>query len=133
VIVYLDTNIVIYAVESTPSFGIRAQTRIASALAVGDTLMVSDLTRMEALVLPLRLGDVTIQADYRAFFSRTEVRVVPVTAAVCDRAALIRATMRFKPMDALQLAGAVEHGADIFLTNDTRLGGFTGLTVEVLA
>ena len=132
-IVYLDTNIVIYAVESTPSFGLRAQTRIASALAAGDTLQVSDLTRMEAMVLPLRVGDLMIQADYGAFFSRSEVRVVPITAAVCDRAAAIRAKTRFKPMDALQLAAAVEHGADLFLTNDTRLSSFTGLTVEVLA
>ena len=57
---------------------------------------------------------------------------MPITPAVCDRAALIRATSRFKPMDALQLAAAVEHGANVFLTNDTRLNSFTALTVEVL-
>jgi predicted nucleic acid-binding protein len=58
--------------------------------------------------------------------------VVPITAAVCDQAALIRATTRFKPMDSLQLAAAVTHGANRFLTNDTRLNAFTGLTIEVL-
>ena len=46
-IVFLDTNIVIYAVESDPTFGARAQKRIATALAAGDSLMVSDLVRME--------------------------------------------------------------------------------------
>jgi predicted nucleic acid-binding protein len=35
-------------------------------------------------------------------------------------------------MDSLQLAAAVEHGASVFLTADTRLSSFTGLTVEVL-
>jgi predicted nucleic acid-binding protein len=55
-----------------------------------------------------------------------------ITAAVCDRAARIRATHNFKPMDALQLAAAVEHGASIFLTADARLGSFPALTVEVL-
>ena len=35
-------------------------------------------------------------------------------------------------MDALQVSAAVEHGATVFLTNDTRLNAFTGLTVEVL-
>jgi predicted nucleic acid-binding protein len=131
-ILFLDTNIVVYAVESHPTFGVRAQTRIASALAGGDTLMVSDLVRMECLVLPIRLGDVALQGQYQAFFARPEVQVVAITAAVCDRAAQIRAATRFKPMDALQLAAAVEHGASVFLTADARLSSFTGLTVEVL-
>src|SRR5438552_569082 len=103
-IVFLDTNVVIYAVESHPTFGVRAQTRIASALAAGDTLMLSDLVRMECLVHPLRRGDTVLQGQYRAFFGRPEVQVVAITAAVCDRAAQIRATTSFKAMDALQLA-----------------------------
>jgi hypothetical protein len=47
-IVYLDTNIVIYAVEQNPVFGPKAQTRLATARLAGDTLMISDLTRMSA-------------------------------------------------------------------------------------
>src|SRR4051794_37407142 len=102
-ILFLDTNLVIYAVESHPTFGVRVQTRIASALAAGNKLMISDLVRMECMVHPLRLGDTVLQGQYRAFFARPEVQVVPLTAAVCDRAALIRATTTFKAMDALQL------------------------------
>jgi uncharacterized protein len=94
--------------------------------------MVSDLTRMECLVGPLRSGDGALQNDFRSFFAAAGVQVVPLTGAVCDRAALIRATTRFKPLDALHLAAAVEHGASVFLTNDVRLNAFTGLTVEVL-
>ena len=114
-IVFVDTNVVLYAVESEPTFGVRAQTRMASALAAGDTLMISDLVRMECMVLPVRTGDVALQKQYRAFFARPEVQVVPINAAVCDRAVDIRATTRFKPMDSLQLAAAVEHGASVFL------------------
>ncbi|MBI1916312.1 MAG: PIN domain-containing protein [Planctomycetes bacterium] len=131
-IVSLDTNIVIYAVESHPTFGVRAQTRLASALAAGDTLMISDLVRMECLVLPLRVGDAVLQKQYRTFFARPEVQVVPITGAVCDRAASIRAMYNLRAMDSLQLAAAVEHGASLFLTADARLNTFTGLTVEVL-
>ncbi|HYT92974.1 MAG TPA: PIN domain-containing protein [Gemmataceae bacterium] len=131
-IVFLDTNIVIYAVESDPTFGARAQKRIATALAAGDSLMVSDLVRMECLVHPLRTGDTVLLGQFRTFFARPEVQVVAITAAVCDRAAQIRATHKFKPMDALHLAAAVEHGANVFLTADARLNAFTGLTVEVL-
>jgi predicted nucleic acid-binding protein len=130
-IVYLDANIVIYAVEQNPTFGPKVRTRLAAVRAAGDTLMISDLTRMECLVGPLRSGDSVLQSDFHTFFGVTTV--VPIAAAVCDRAAQIRATTSFKPMDALQLAAAVEHGADVFLTNDTRLSSFTDLTVEVLS
>ncbi len=131
-IVFLDTNIVIYAVEAHPTFGVRAQTRIATALAAGDALQISDLVRMECLVLPLRIGDVVLQRQFQAFFARPEIQVVGITAAVCDLAAQIRATTRFKAMDSLQLAAAVEHKANVFLTADARLSSFTGLTVEIL-
>jgi uncharacterized protein len=86
---------------------------------------------MECLVGPLKSGDAAVEADFHTFFGVTNV--VAITAAVCDRAARIRATHNFKPMDALQLAAAVEHGASIFLTADARLGPFTDLTVEVLS
>jgi predicted nucleic acid-binding protein len=129
-ILFLDTNIVIYAVEQNPVFGPKARRRLAIARAAGGSIMISDLTRMECLVLPLRVGDVATQQAYHEFFALTTV--LPITPAVCDRAALIRATNRFKPMDSLQLAAAVEHGANVFLTNDVRLNSFTDLTVEVL-
>ena len=130
-VVYLDTNIVIYTVEQHPVFGPKTRTRLAAARAAGDTLMISDLTRMECLVGPLKSGDAAVEADFHTFFGVTTV--VAITAAVCDRAARIRATHNFKPMDALQLAAGVEHGASIFLTADARLASFTDLTVEVLS
>jgi len=130
-IVYRDTNIVIYAVEQNPVFGSKARSRLATARVAGDTLMISDLTRMECLVDPLKSGDSTVEADFHTFFG--VMNVVAITAAVCDRAAHVRASYNFKPMDALQLAAATEHGADVFLTADARLNSFTDLTVEILS
>jgi uncharacterized protein len=132
-IVFLDTNIVIYAVEQPPVLGAKAMARLTALRTAGDRFMVSDLVRMECLVGPLQSGNLVLQSDFRAFFAAANVQVVPITPIVCDRAALIRATHRFKPMDALQLAAAVEHGANVFLTNDARLNSFTGLTVQVLS
>jgi hypothetical protein len=51
VILYLDTNIVIYTVEHHPTFGPKVRNRLGLARAAGDTLMVSDLTRMECFAL----------------------------------------------------------------------------------
>jgi uncharacterized protein len=131
-ILFLDTNVVIYAVENPKVFGPMANTRLTAARTAGDTFMISDLVRMESLVGPLKHGDAILEQEYRQFFAATDVTVVAVTAAVCDRAARIRATHNFKPMDALQLAAAVEHGANVFLTADARLASFTDVTVEVL-
>ena len=132
-ILFLDTNVVIYVVEGNPVFGPKVAQRLATAQTGGDSFMVSDLTRMEALVGPLKTKNGTVEASFHAFFARPAVRVEGITAAVCDRAARIRATHHFKPMDALQLAAAVEHGANVFLTADARLHSFTGLTVEILS
>ena len=130
---FLDTNIVIYVVEGNPIFAPKAVLRLAAAQAAGDPFMISDLTRMECLVGPLKSNSAAVEASFHAFFARSDVQVVAITAAVCDRAARIRAAHNFKPMDALQLASAVEHGANVFLTGDARLGSFPGLTVEILS
>lgn len=130
---FLDSNIVIYMVEGNPTFAPRAVLRLAAAQLAGDSFMISDLTRMECLVGPLKNNNAAVKASFQAFFTRSDVRVVSITAAVCDRAAHIRAAHNFKPLDALQLAAAVEHGASSFLTADARLGSFVGLTIEVLS
>jgi predicted nucleic acid-binding protein len=107
--VFIDANIVIYLIE-----------------------VVSDLVRMECRVGPLSSGDVRTLADFDSFFGSHEVVVLPVTAAICDRAAAIRAAHRFRPLDSLHLAAAVEQGCDRFLTHDQRLNRFPDIGSEVL-
>jgi predicted nucleic acid-binding protein len=132
-ILFLDTNIVIYVVEGHPAIAPKAILRLATAQSAGATFMISDLTRMECLIGSLKTNNTAVQGSFHAFFARSDVQVVAITAAVCDRAARIRATYNFKPMDALQLTAAAEHGANVFLTADARLASFTNLTVEVLS
>jgi predicted nucleic acid-binding protein len=131
-ILFLDRNIVIYAIENPLVLGPKANARLTAARNTGDVFMISDLVRMEALVGPLKSGNSALQQDYAQFFTSNDMTAVSITTAVCDRAARVRATHNFKSMDALQLAAAVEYGASIFLTADARLSAFTGLTVEVL-
>lgn len=130
--VYLDTSPVIYFVEQPPVWGVRATARITSLVASGERLALSDLTRMECRAGPLKANDRARLQDFDDFFALPDVQVFPLTSAVCDRAAQIRATYNFKPLDCLHLAAAVEDGCTLFLTNDTRLRQFSGLTVEVL-
>jgi predicted nucleic acid-binding protein len=129
---YLDANIIIYHVEAKPIWGPRATAWLAALYAAGHTPVISDLTRMECRVRPLRWGDVALLAAYDAFFAAPGLEVIGLTAAVCDKATELRAAHNFKTPDALHLAAAIVHGCDRFLTNDTRLSACTALPVDVL-
>lgn len=131
-IVFLDANPVIYFIEQPPVWGTLALARIAALRLAGDRLAVSDLVRMECQVGPLKAGDTARLNDFLTFFASPDVDVLAITAAVCDRAARIRATHKFKPLDSLHLAAAVEHGCGLFLTADARLASFPDIAVEIL-
>lgn len=131
--VYLDACPVIYFVEQMPTWGPQVQARLATYRAAGESLTVSDLTRMECRVGPLKKNNHALLANFDRFFTSPSVLVLPLPPVVFDRAALIRAVYNFKSLDALHLATAVEHGCTRFLTNDTRLSRFTtGIIVDVL-
>jgi predicted nucleic acid-binding protein len=130
--VFLDASVVIYFIEQPPHWGPVATARITALLAGGEQLAVSDLVRMECQVGPRKSGDAVLLAKFTTFFTSPDVQVFPISGPVCDRAAAIRATHGFKPLDALHLAAAVEHGCTLFLTNDARLARFPDINVAVL-
>ncbi|MCI0456592.1 MAG: PIN domain-containing protein [Gemmataceae bacterium] len=132
-IAYLDSNCVIYFVERVAVWWPKVAARLAALRAAGDEIAVSDLARTECLVGPLVTGSGTLLASFQAFFADPDIRVFPLTPAVCERAARIRAAYRFKLPDALHLAAAIEHGCGLFLTNDAQLARCTDIAVEVLA
>ena len=131
----LDANCVIYLVEKNPLWGPKIISRVAAAMAAGDSIAVCDLARAECLAGALKSGDAAILADYQRFFSSPTVRMLPLTPAVCERAAAVRVAslMKIKLADALHIAAAVEHGCGRFLTNDVQLKRCSEIPVEVLA
>ncbi len=131
-IVYLNANFVIYFIELNPVWGPKVTAHLTALLAKGDHLAISDLTRLECQVGPLMAGNTVLLNQFTTFFQSPDVRVLPLTAAVCDRAAVLRAKYRFRTPDAIHLAAAIEHGCDRFLTNDIKLKSCMEITVEVL-
>ena len=133
--IYLDTNVLVYLVETIPGWAQISEARI-DLLRRPDELLwlgLSDLSRMECRVGPLKRRNALVLQDYGDFFRKSNVRIVPLSTAVYDLAAEIRAQYGFSTTDAIHLAAAVEAGSDAFLTNDTQLGSFRGLPVEVLS
>ena len=131
-IVCLDSNILIYSVEGDPIWEPKVDLRVKGILAAGDTLAASDAARLECLVGPFRSGNAGVVADYQKFFGSPGIQMLPVTPAVWERAAQIRAAHKFQALDSIHLASAIEHGCGLFLTNDAQLARCTAITVEVL-
>jgi uncharacterized protein len=132
VLIYLDSNIVIYLIEQSPSFGARATARITALTAAGDAIVVSDLSRLECRSNAVAVADQVTLDLYDVFFRQAVARLMPLSRSVVDRATEIRGRYRFKTPDSLHLAAAVEAGCQSFLTNDLRLNRFAGLVVELL-
>lgn len=130
----LDANCVIYLIENNPVWGLKVIARVGTLRLEGHTIAVADLARAECLAKPLQQGNAPILADYSAFFADPDVQMLPMTAAVCERAARLRVASHFRLSlaDCLHLACAIEHGCGLFLTNDTQLTRCTDIAVEVL-
>jgi predicted nucleic acid-binding protein len=131
-IVCLDANIVIYLVERNPIWEPRAAARVQAARAAGDRIAVSDAARLECLVGAILSPNPALPGQYAAYFADPGIEMLPVTVAVWERAASVRAVHGFQALDAIHLATAVEHGCGLFLTNDARLARFADVPVEVL-
>ena len=131
-IVFLDTNMVIYLVENPSVWGAKALARLSTLQTAGNQIAVSDLVRLECRVGPLKQKNGTLLSQFDAFFASADLLIAALTKSVCDRAAIIRADHGFRTPDALNLACATENGWDVFLTNDMRLSRFSGLAVDML-
>jgi len=141
---YLDTVIVIFAVEGNAADKQRAKDHLDALEQAGHRFAISDLTRTECLVPVLGPGGGPRLSDFFRFFHVPNLRTVSLTAAMHVRASAIRGghfypanpaaaqPKRYGLADALHLAAAIESGCDVFLTNDNQLTGFPDIMVEEL-
>ena len=127
--VYLDAAPVIYLVDRVPQYVEIVERRVS---ADNVAQVISDLTRMECRVKPLREGNIELLQDYDDYFAEAIEEIIVLSRIVMDRATDIRAHDGFKTPDAIHLAAAVASGCDRFLTNDHRLDRFPEITIDVL-
>lgn len=125
---------VIYLVEKNPVWGPKVAARLVALRSAGHLFAVTELARTECLAGPLHKGKASVVADFQAFFNDPDVQVLPLTAAVCERAAHLRAASNFQfaVPDCLHLAAAIVHGCGLFLTNDVQLRHCIDIAVEIL-
>lgn len=132
--VFLDSAVLIYFLEENPRYlpSVNALfTRIAERGLYG---IASYLTLMEVIVKPLKEKRLDLAERYRdILLNNDSLTVFPMERAVAEKAAALRAShQNLKTPDAIQLATAIVHGTDAFLTNDNRLTTVHGIRVVVL-
>lgn len=115
--IYLDSCVLIYAVEDDGERGAAVRQRLADA--GEEVVAISPLVMLECLVGPLRAGDLALADHYRAAFDR--LRVLDSGVAEHERAAELRARHGLRTPDALHLASAQLSGCRELWTNDARL------------
>ncbi len=85
------------------------------------------------LTQPLQVGNTAIATAYRALLlGSRHFTLLPIDAAVADRAADLRARYRLRTPDAMQLAAAISAGCQAVMTNDATMRRVTELRVLVL-
>jgi len=115
-LIYVDSCVLIYAVEDHPEWG--EPSRSAFAGAGEENLAISPLVKLECLVGPLKRNN-DMEQLFQDFFR--QIMSLEISEEVYLRAARISAAFRLKTPDALHLACAQHHRCDALWTNDGRL------------
>jgi len=134
-ILFLDACILIYRFEGEAT-AVASVDKTLSRLQRVDRdarIAVSEISRLECRVRPLREGRRNLVATYDRFFASSGLTVVPLSRAMVDLATAIRARSGLRTPDALQAACclSLEQPAS-FVTNDAGFRRETALDVVLV-
>ena len=132
-LVYLDANGLIYSVERVEPYRTLLEPLWEAAQDGAVTIVSSPILIIEALVKPLRDGNMEIEMQYRELFQANAVRFLDASYPVFEDAARLRATTRLTTPDAIHAATALRADCSLFVTNDTDFRRVQDLPVAVLA
>jgi predicted nucleic acid-binding protein len=132
-VVYADANSIIYRVEQVQSY-LAVAAPLWDALDAGrQEVLTSELSVLEVLVKPIRLGDPSIEKLFRQMLYWTRgFSLAPISRTVLEEAARLRALTGLKTPDAIHAATALLGGCALFVTNDPAFRRVPGLRVAVL-
>lgn len=126
--IYLDSCVLIYAVEDQSNRGETVRTALAQAL---EPLATSPLVLNECLVGVLEDGNLELRDRYLAL--QDSMQNVTLDTDVFVRAAELRAQSGLRTPDALHLAAAQLSGCTALWTNDRRLAAAShGLAIDII-
>jgi len=116
---FWDTNLFIYLIEENPLYLGKIDTLLSYLDNEGYEIITSTLTVGEILTKPYKDGRLDLVQKYQIFFE--DIFLVDLDRHTASRFAQMRAQCNIKTPDAVQIASAIQGGADLFVTNDERL------------
>jgi predicted nucleic acid-binding protein len=120
---YLDTNVIIYAIEGQNQWSSLLQQLFEAIDTHAIYAFTSELTLAEVLTKPLELGASELVATYEELLApESLVRVIPIDRPILRSAAELAGKMRIKLADAIHVATAKSAACDFVLTNDEQFG-----------
>lgn len=128
----LDTSPFIYHLDPHPRYGPVAEA-LFGWLEERGSAVTSTITMTELLVRPYRRADIDHVNTIYAFTSTyPNLSWLPVTLALADDAARLRAKYGLRTPDALHVATAISAAATGFVSNDNAFSRVTELEVLLL-
>ena len=134
-LVALDSAVWIYEFEFHPIFGPITRTLFRDGFGKAVCRPACSLLVLgEVLVQPLAKSRTDVADQYRLIISSgADLTVWPIGQDVIEAAASLRAKYRIKMLDAIHVASAVVHRADVFVTNDDGLRRISEVPILVLS
>ena len=132
--IFVDTAPIIYYIEAHPQFGPLTKEVVSAFQSGGLNAYCSVISLAEVLPKPVEKGDEKLVRKFAEFLKHgRNLTMIEISEGTAEAAGRLRGRYSFlKTVDAIQLATALDLGAEAFLTNDGRLGKFKELKVLVL-
>jgi predicted nucleic acid-binding protein len=120
--VYMDTNIFIYFLEQSDGY-YESVAPIIEACEAGKFFgYTGDVAIAETMIQPYRENNLTLIANFKAFFATENfLSIQSHDAVIFDLAAQLRGKRGMKFIDALHYASALKAGCSFFLSNDAGI------------
>ena len=132
--VYLDANIIVYAVQGFDAHTELIQELLAEMDSANLVAFTSAITLAEVLVKPKQDQNLGLERAFKDFLQPSHVfDLIPVTEDILETAAGLRATTSLKLPDAIHAATAAAQRATSLLTNDKALKSAPNTNVVILS
>lgn len=126
-LVLMDSAPIVYFLEKHPKFSPIFRPLFRAHAAGRVQFAVTTISIAEVLTGPLQAGDEALAERYRAVLESWQV--VALNSDIAENAARLRASLRLKLPDAVQVASALAINADALVTHDRDFARVRALRV----
>jgi predicted nucleic acid-binding protein len=129
--VYIDTNVFVYFIETTPEFHSKVKALFERIAAVGAVIVTSEMTLAECIYFPSRAEDYALVSVYETLFSGNgDIEMLQLDGPLARRAAVAGGALGLKLIDSIHYISALEAGCDFFVSGDSSFK--TGPAMKVI-